>query len=81
MMADSRIIQLPLSSEQAMRFADILEAQNNQEKSAIFAVITDSYVPIAGRGVLRLQLKLVSWKTAQKVVKLLRADSAPDADP
>ena len=48
--------------------------QKKVEKLAIFAVVAHSYVPEANRGVIRLQAKLVGWKTAQKVVKLLRND-------
>jgi hypothetical protein len=42
----------------------------------VFAVLAGSYVPELGRGVVRLQCKLIGRKTAARAIKILRAAEA-----
>ena len=73
-MSSTSDVTLRLSREQSELFAETLCVQKQHKKSAIFAVVTDSYVPEEGRGVIRLETKLVTRRTAMKVSKLLRED-------
>jgi hypothetical protein len=66
----SGVIELQLDSKQSALFEQVLVVQRQHKKSAIFCVVTDSYLPEEGRGVVRLQAKLVDRKTAQRVVRL-----------
>jgi hypothetical protein len=68
------IIDLRLSSEQSALFYDTLSIQRQHKQSAIFAIITDSYIPAEGRGVIRLEAKLVSRRCASRIEKLIRED-------
>jgi hypothetical protein len=73
-LSESCDITLRLTREQSELFAETLCVQKQHKKSAIFAVVTDSYVPEEGGGVIRLESKLCSRRTAMKVSKLLRED-------
>ena len=72
-------IELPLSDEQAELFSGITDLQRLRRGAVIFCVLACSYVPELGRGVVRLQAKLVHRKAAQKALKILReAELEPD---
>jgi hypothetical protein len=72
----SQQIELPLTDSQADLFAGLTELQRLQRGSVVFAVLAGSYVPELGRGVVRLQCKLIGRKTAARAIKILRAAEA-----
>ena len=65
-------IELPLSEEQAELFRGITDLQRLSRGAVIFCVLAGSYVPELGRGVVRLQAKLVGRKAAMAALKILR---------
>jgi len=66
-------IELPLTNEQAELFRGITDLQRLHRGSVIFCLLAGSYVPEVGRGVVRLQAKLVDRKPAAKALKILRS--------
>lgn len=73
----SEVFELPLRPLQAFQFQRIMEEQKRQERMTIFAVLAHSFNPDAGGAVIRLQARAVDWKTARKIVKLLRVADVP----
>jgi hypothetical protein len=68
----SPTIELVLTEEQAELFRGITDLQRLRRGSVVFCVLAGSYVPELGRGVVRLQAKLVDRKTAAAALKILR---------
>jgi hypothetical protein len=64
-------------------FCGITDLQRFRRGSVVFCVLAGSYLPEAGRGVVRLQAKLVDRKAAQKALAILRKseiESEPNRD-
>lgn len=68
----SQQIELPLTEEQAALFTGITDLQRLRRGSVVFCVLAGSYMPEVGRGVVRLQAKLVDRKAAMKALAILR---------
>ena len=69
---DAPIVELRLTDEQEALFHGLAALARMNHGSVIFAVLASSYVPELGRGVVRLQAKLVPKCEAQKALKILR---------
>ena len=78
-MAD--ILEVPLTSEQRVLFAPILRLQHELADSklrlGIFAVVSDSYIYSEGSGVLRLQVAVLDWPVAEKILKEIAKNAIP----
>jgi hypothetical protein len=72
----SQAVQFALTSQQAQLLEPLLVLQRCRDRSVIFSVATQSYVPAVGAGVLRLQFRIVDRKTAAKALKILRASDS-----
>jgi hypothetical protein len=68
----SQTVEFALTSQQAQLLEPLLVLQRCRDKSVIFSVVSQSYVPAVGAGVLRLQFRIVDRKTAAKAIKILR---------
>lgn len=68
----SQQIELRLSPDQAALFRGITDLQHLRRGSVVFCVLAGSYMPGLGRGVVRLQCKLIGKNTAAKALKILR---------
>jgi len=73
-----RTVEFALTSQQARLLEPLLVLQRCRDKSVIFSVLAQSYVPAVGAAVLRLQFRIVDRKTAAKAIKILRAADAGD---
>jgi hypothetical protein len=68
----SPCVELRLTDDQIEALTGVIELQRCRPRGQIFMCLASSYMPELGKGVLRLQFKLVDRKDAVKVLKILR---------
>jgi hypothetical protein len=78
-MQETVTVELVLTSEQHEHFTPPSWSSKRRPRNSPPCLLAHSYAPEANRGVIRLQAKLVGWKTARKAVKLLRNDKLDQA--
>jgi hypothetical protein len=67
----SNIIELRLSGDQVEQFATIIAKQREQESLCVM-ILAHSYQAEYGETIVRLQCKMVEWRTGAKITKILR---------